>query len=1301
MNPDGQKFCGECGAKISPYKSEGLHVAAPANPSLRPNTSTFRRTAPDSERRIATVMFADLTGFTGISEKLDPEEVAELVGGIFKRFEPIIASYGGHVDKYIGDAVMVVFGVPMAHEDDPTRAIHCALEMNNALSGFNRHQGLTLTMRTGINTGEVSAGRPTETGAYTVLGDAVNIAQRLQTLAEPGKVVVGRATQKLADSTFSFRRLPATQVKGREEPVQPFEVSGLLQPSRRFQKHAHASAEMVGRDTELARLKGVFRDARDNSSCRCAFVLGEAGIGKSRLLYEFDQWAIDEPYVIKMMSGRCAPYGASPLLPFKQIVDAMCGIKLGMGEDEARELLLNNVSRELSTLLQSGRVSGPAEVVNLTHLIGMVTGVQFPGSPVLGMPPEHLREEGYRAATLLVEAFASRGPVVIMLEDFQYADESTVAILMHLNGRLAKMPVMFIAGARTEIESSPFAGRLLSMPRTEVIGLKELGRDDVKALVSRIMPGNPIDAIQDVVAERAAGNPLFVEEVIRLMAEQRARPAPTATAATTDRAPVVPESLEGLLGARIDGLPQEERDTLLCASVIGRVFWKQAVEELGDAKITTELDSLKARDITVEHAESMLDGEAEHAFRHSLMRDAAYRRLPKKERRILHARLTDWIERRLHLSPQGTGSGRKLAAIELLTLAAYHNANAGRAERASSYWEDAGDAARVSAHLHEAVAYFSEALNLTPKDEPRKEDTLARLLYKRADARKISGQLDEAVEDYTQGLRHAKDRTSRVAFIRGASSCRSIQTRMDEADRLLSEALREVEGTNTLDEATVLFSQGMTEIRMRTNLTKGEDILRRALTILKTQPDDHSGPSFAPHEKNVMVAQCLNMLGVVARNRGEYQQAEEHHLAALRLLEQSGEIHELAHTYGNLGSVCHAREQHEAALEYHTKNLGILESIGDTNGISGVLCNMGGIYQRKCDHDRALELFERALKLATEVGNKLFAAICMVNTGMVHEARGDKAKALDLFTKYLAISEEIGYKRGIAIACSRIGGLHERNQDPTMALEFYERQLNTAREIGLKPIIAEAIGNIGKVHLYLGDLDRALEMENEYLRISLEIHFVYGMGNAYQSLAEVHWEQDRLGPAMECVTKALDVHRKSGTKDTLLGDLRTLAKILLASDRPVEAEKACDEALSIAREMKIPRKTVDAINLKGIALRHQKRIPEALALHNEALNMARGGSMAETRICDALAGVISAAIEGGLRQTADTAMEEIKMLVASGQAARTKLEDIEAEYELKFGDRAKGEAAIRDIAARLRAKGLLRMARRTEEKLRG
>lgn len=571
------------------------------------------------ERKVVTALFCDVVGSTELGERLDPEDIDRLLGTYHRLARARIEANGGTVEKFIGDAVVGVFGAPSVHEDDAARAIQAALAIIRDLQASN----LGLQVRIGIQTGEavvrVGADRTAEEGLAT--GDILNTAARLQTAAAPGGIAVGDPTYRVTERDFDWEDLGAIALKGKAEPVQ---VWRPLRPAQGVASAAHEATPFVGRDRELMVLVEAFHRAMARPGVELATVLAEPGMGKSRLIRELGRHVLVDDRVT-WLKGRCLPYGDGvSFWALGEIVKARAGI------------LESDNGRTIATKLDQAVVAeDAAQRTWIRDRLAPLVGLSTEGAP----PSE---EESFAAWTRFLTSLASEGPAVVVIEDLHWADASLVSFLVHLADATDAVPLLLVVSARPEV-ADRHPDWLARTHRSATVQLVSLDEVAIRSLVHAALDGAP-DALVAAVLERAAGSPLYAEQLVALIKE-RGLSTDDATLDVT----AIPPTIQALLAARIDALPLELKPALLDASVIGRVFWSGAVASLESQQspqVAATLELLARRQLTRAQMPSTMEGEAEYGFWHALLRDVAYSFLPRAARLVKHRAAAAWITER-------------------------------------------------------------------------------------------------------------------------------------------------------------------------------------------------------------------------------------------------------------------------------------------------------------------------------------------------------------------------------------------------------------------------------------------------------------------------------------------------------------------------------------------------------------------------------------------------------------------------------------------------------------------------------
>ncbi len=602
--PDGAAVCPHCGAQLtSPRRAE--------------------------ERRTVTTLFCDLVGFTAMSERHDPEDVNALLRRYYAAARRVVESYGGTVEKYIGDAVVAVFGVPTLHEDDPERAVRAGLRLVDEIDALPGIDGAPLEVRVGVNTGEVLVALDIDpnSGEGFLIGDAVNVAARLQSAAPPMAVAVGEATHAATEKVFSFDSCHPVALKGKSKPLQAWIATASL--ARTGAELRSFATSFVGREEELAALQELLDAASTESSPRFALIVGEPGIGKSRLLAELARRLDDQPTFVIWRQGRCLPYGSGVTFwALSEVVRAAAGVleSDGVARTEAR----------LETVLPEG--------ADRDHLRARLR-------PLLGLEAEEApREENFAAWRAFLEGLAAASPTMIVVEDLHWADGAMLAFMDYLAQSSADVPLLVLATARPEVLdlSGPGAAYVAATTRLALGPLS--GEETAELARARLGAKSLPTDLQALILERSGGNPLFAEELVRLLEDRgllEGRGGKISLKAGVEVP--MPDSIGALIAARLDLLSAERKALLADAAVVGRTFWAGAVAAVGPrepAAVLEGLMELVAKELVSPVRGSAIEGETEFLFVHALVCDVAYAQLTRADRAAKHAALAKWLEER-------------------------------------------------------------------------------------------------------------------------------------------------------------------------------------------------------------------------------------------------------------------------------------------------------------------------------------------------------------------------------------------------------------------------------------------------------------------------------------------------------------------------------------------------------------------------------------------------------------------------------------------------------------------------------
>jgi class 3 adenylate cyclase/tetratricopeptide (TPR) repeat protein len=837
QNAEGARFCSRCGSALG-----SAPVAV-------------------EERKVVSVLFVDLVDFTARSDRADPEDVRAMLLPYHTRVKAEIESFGGLVEKFIGDAVMAVFGAPISHGDDADRAVRAGLRVLEAITQLNEEDpGLNLTVRAAVNTGEaiVDASAQPDASRGVAHGDVVNTASRLQTGAPPGALVVGEETYRATRQAIAYRPVDPIVAKGKREPLAAWQaLHTVTGPAER----PGSATPMVGRDRELDMLRGLWEASTTELRPRMATVVGPPGIGKTRLTGEFA--TLVEASGGRVVRGRSLPYGESTAYrAFSQQVKDVAGIFETDTPGDAR----SKVAASVAGLCGDKEHAEIAE--HLTALIGLSED---------GVSAD--RAALFFSARRFVEELAQAQPLLLVFEDIHWADQSQLELLESLASRVRDVPLMLLALCRPELyDTRP--GWAAGLTAHTTMELHPLGPEDARTMCGGLLErlAGRSEALDGVVTT-AEGNPLFIEELVASLAER-----------VDDAAAELPTNVKTTIAARLDTLPASARATLLDAAVIGKIFWRGALLGMGDRQASAlddDLDQLETRDFVRRERASQIQDDREYVFKHMLIREVAYATLPRAARRERHAAAARFIE---------AASSERLA--EAAAVLAHHWREAGDESRAVEYLLMAADHAARRWGIGESVGLYAQALELVPEDQVDLRRSIATRRAERmvelGDYVAVIPILDEILPELEGRLRlPALLARSRAAF--WTMDAPSASGYSQEASELASE-LGDQE-----------FLGPAMSMRFHAAAMEGhlEDAIALGAQALEGWPEGSRLTEKSAH---------LNQLALTNYWRGEYETALEHCRRAVALAD---EVHSAEGTFralSDLGMILTGLGRHEEAL---------------------------------------------------------------------------------------------------------------------------------------------------------------------------------------------------------------------------------------------------------------------------------------------------------------------------------------------------------------------------------------------------
>jgi class 3 adenylate cyclase/tetratricopeptide (TPR) repeat protein len=1084
----GASFCGECGAALGRRPSE-------ADPP-----SHEQQDLPE-ERRRATVLFADLSGYTAIAEQLDPEVTKSLVDRALKRLSREVTDRGGHIDKLIGDNVMAVFGAPIAHEDDPERAVRAGLAMQVAMSEINAEigaraasKGIELALRVGVNSGEVLAGAVGD--RYTVIGDTVNVAARLQAEGAVGAVTVGAATLRSTAAAIEYRDLEPLKLKGKSRPIPAWEAVALVEsgPSDATRRSA---GPFIGRDEELALLGSLFERSVRESRPYLVTIFGQAGVGKSRLLVELAESLEKRFGQVEMLIGHSPAYGTSTTYA---ALGEILRERFGVSRAEPSAVGASKLAAGIEELAEG--TGEPVDATRAAALIARVVGIDEQ-SETEDEDPEQVRDQIFAATRLVLQLLSARAPIIVAFEDVHWADEGLLDLIEHLSG-WGNGPLLIVCLARDELlERRPTWGG--GRRNATTLSLDPLATEEAESLVQSLLAGQPGGGELAVeVAHRSGGNPLFAEEMVNRLREERSADVEG-----------LPDSVHAVLAARLDALGSDERRLLQAASVVGQTFWDRVVGNLVGVAVEDSLDALVNKDMIVPTPASRVAGEREFAFKHALVRDVAYGTLPRAVRARRHFELAGIIEGRLGENRSGVAAllaEHRLKAVELAEQADFPADELRSMRRASALAsEAAGDVAASLYSNAEALANYENALRLGGGLDP---DEIARVEESRGDTAFRAGHVDAAIEGWTlalefqedsgtparagglhrkiaAGLWHKADRESSIAhlqrgidLLKDGEPCRELIELYEEAASFYVEtgdnmlAIYAAEKAQRLAEAL-----GQSSTASRAHLTFGR-VFGRIGDLEQAHGSFQRAVELARQASPGETVRALLALGRhLEVAEADYSAAVAACDEALELADQLGDVPAQVELHGVLGQLA----IHSASWPEVDQHAEAAARLAEREGLSGQICLplllQGVSSWRLGDWQRAESRLNRAAEIAAAGGRSEAAFSALLWIGACKFSRADFQAACTALAEAAATCDRAGLTAQAAEATgarATVLALWGRRQEAESASESVAELLQRAANPASTAAATEARGAAAfETSRAAGELSEAIALWEE------------------------------------------------------------------------------------------------------------------------------------------------------------------------------------------------------------------------------
>jgi class 3 adenylate cyclase/tetratricopeptide (TPR) repeat protein len=959
------------------------------------------------ERRVVTVLFGDVVGFTPYSEAHDPEQVKNLLDRCFERLAADVTSHGGRVDKIVGDELMAVFGAPVAHEDDPERAVRAAIQMQKTLEEHATETGSEVRMRIGINTGEVLVGALRGGTDVTALGDVVNTAKRLQTSAEAGQVLVGPATESSTRGVIAYEPVGALALKGRGAPVDGWvAVEALGPPGFR---PGRARTRLFGRKAELGMLWHALGTMTAHARPHLVLLVGDAGVGKTRLVEEAIDVAQSQHNAL-VLEGRCLPYGeANPWWPVAEALRQACDID----EDDPAEVAARKCREAIATLL--GAADEGVEASRVADGLLYVMGHE---GTLHDIEPSRALEEAVRAVQVSLAANARQRPLVIALSEIHWADQLILDLIDTMFERLRALPILLLATARPELYErwTPKPGR----HDLHVLNLNPLDLEASTELVRALLEGEPTSELVDVIVERGGGNPLFLEELVAILGETDSGPG-------HDGAPAeLPATLRGLVSARLDTLERRDRSLLEDAAVIGRSGPLEALDALAAARGETAGASL----LTVLGDKDLLVvGDGSYEFKSDLVRDVAYETLTKGERARRHAAVAQWLADYSQRTEREQEHLERIAhhfaqAAQLVAeVGAVDGVSADIMDTAVSWIDRAATRAESRETTAVSVHLLDHALALIGSAHPAQR---AKFLLGRARGRATLRDMEGSHADIAEAL-EIGEKTGDDAVCAQALTVRGdVEQRQGDLESSAATLEKAVgiwkEVGDRRGEAEALRLWGFTSLH-RGELDAAEAAISDALDISRML-GDRRGEAWA-----------LQNLAWVPFTRGDNDLAEQRLLAATNLFDEIGDFGGRSWAQGLLGYVWYFKGRLADAGVVAEGGIEITRESGDRWAHGMMLNLLAAVRLWQGRTKEALDRSLQGLRLFEDMGDDLGYQFASVGAAMGRVLTGRRDEALAMIEDYFLRSGSIFGGFGGVMTAAAIHSLLGQGEEALAVIE--------------------------------------------------------------------------------------------------------------------------------------------------------------------------------------------------------------------------------------------------------------------------
>ena len=1054
------EFCGECGhplGAVEPTPSIDYSQPQSYTPKFLADKILTTRSAIEGERKLVTVLFADVANYTSISEKLDPEEVHQIMDGCFKILMDEVHKYEGTIDKFTGDGVMALFGAPVAHEDHAQRACHAALAIQKAIEEYGekieKECGVEFKMRVGLNSGPVivgSVGNDLRMD-YTAIGDTTNLASRMQTMAKPGTILVSADTHKMARDFFRLKALGKVKVKGKEEPLEAYQLIEAGEVETRIEAAvARGLTKFVGRKREITALKEAFEEAGAGSG-QVVGMVGEAGVGKSRLILELRGMLRREEYTY--LKGRCLHYGGSmAYLPLLDILRSHFDIKEG-----EREFVIKKKMAERIAQLDE-------KLAGILPPLQDILSLKVEDEEYLKLEPQQRRERTFEAVRDLLIRGSQNRPLILAVEDLHWIDRTSEELLTYLIGWLANAHILLILLYRPEY-THPWG----SKSYYSQIGVDQLSTSTSAQLVQSILEeGEVVPELRELIISRTGGNPLFMEEFTHTLVENGSIQKKDHQYVLSTKASdiQVPDTIQGIIAARMDRLEDNLKRTMQVASVIGRDFAYRILQTISGMREELKSYLLNLQGLEFIYEKSLFP-ELEYIFKHALTQEVAYNSLLLKRRKEIHERIGNAIE---ELYPD--------RLEEFYEVLAHHYSRSENWEKAYQYLKLSGVKAGQNYSLWEAFRFYKEAINLLNKlpdiEENKRRGIEARLLME--PSMKMLAYPEDSLQILQEGeklSRDVADERSLANFYSSIGLYYSVKGEPLMGIKYTENSFAEAEKVQDIELMTRTGFYLCSSYMIAGEHFKVLDVAPRLLALLESthRESESFGTGFNAYSMHLV---CY---GYAMGMTGDFEQGEVLCEKALRFTLGINDFSSLSIVEFFYGYLFAHRGDGKNAVEHFQNAVRYAEEAQNVAILATLWAGVGWGHYLVGELETARKHAERTIKIQSDAGASMLLAQAYWLLGVVHLDSGDLQSAQACIEGAITLAQNNNEKQTEGVSrcyLGRILGKADRSQH-SRAEECILQGINILDELKLKPWASPGHLFLGELYADIGQKEKALE----------------------------------------------------------------------------------------------------------------------------------------------------------------------------------------------------------------------------------